>query len=58
MSKYLVRCTVTRSIVVDAEDEEEAIEAAPNSDDPDGWDSSEAEYEAEESDDEEDDLAL
>ena len=50
MPKYLVRCTITRSVTVDADNEDEAVKTAPEAEDEDEWDETASEYEAEETD--------
>jgi hypothetical protein len=46
MSNYTVRCTITRSISIEAESEEQAIAEAPDHENSEDWDSNEVEYEA------------
>ena len=53
MPSYLVRCIITRKVLVDdVEDEDIAIEKAPNPENCEDWDTSSVEYEADEATDE------
>jgi len=47
MANYTIRCTITRSVSIEAESEDQALAEAPDCENSEDWDSSEVEYEAE-----------